>query len=97
MGNGGESVRTQEKSGDLGRNKVGTDSDGYEKEKAGMVRAHKRRDETENIRAVVEMKMEGKHPGGRPKLRRKDTDRSDMKAWNISEEWATDGERWKGL
>ena len=29
----------------------------------------KRRDETENIRAVVEMKMEGKRPRGRPKLR----------------------------
>ena len=28
----------------------------------------KRRDETENSRAVVEMKMEGKRPGGRPKL-----------------------------
>ena len=29
----------------------------------------KRRDEIENIRAVVEMKMEGKLPRGRPKLR----------------------------
>ena len=29
----------------------------------------KRTDETENIRAVVEMKMEGKRPRGRPKLR----------------------------
>ena len=26
----------------------------------------KRRDETENIRAVVELKMEGKRPRGRP-------------------------------
>ena len=33
----------------------------------------KRRDETENIRAVVEMKMEGKRPRGRPKLSWKDT------------------------
>ena len=42
MGNGGEPVRTQEKLGDLGRGnsaKGGTDSDGYETEKAGMVRA----------------------------------------------------------
>ena len=29
----------------------------------------KRRDETENIRTVVEMKMEGKRPRGRPNLR----------------------------
>ena len=34
----------------------------------------KRRDETENIRAVAEMKMEGKRPRGRPKLRWYDTD-----------------------
>ena len=33
----------------------------------------KRRYETENIRAVVEMKMKGKRPRGRPKLRWKDT------------------------
>ena len=46
----------------------------------------KRRDETENIRAVVEMKMEGKCPRGRPKLRWKDTVRRDLKAWNIREE-----------
>ena len=32
----------------------------------------KRRDETENIRAVVEMKMEEKRPRGRSKLRWKD-------------------------
>ena len=29
----------------------------------------KRRDDTENIRAVAEMKMEGKRPRGRSKLR----------------------------
>ena len=38
-GNGGEPVRTPEKGGDLGGSKDGTHSDGYEKEKAGMVRA----------------------------------------------------------
>ena len=32
----------------------------------------KRRYKTENIRAVVELKMEGKRPRGRPKLRWKD-------------------------
>ena len=37
MGNG--PVRTPEKLGDLGGSKGGTDSDVYEKEKAGMVRA----------------------------------------------------------
>ena len=46
----------------------------------------KRRDETESIRAVVEMKMEGKRPMGRPKLRWKDNVRRDLKAWNIREE-----------
>ena len=33
----------------------------------------KRRDETENTRAVVGMKMDGKRPRGRPRLRWKDT------------------------
>ena len=55
----------------------------------------KRRDETENMRAVVEMKLEGKHPRGRPRLWWKDTVRRDLKAWNIREEWATDRERCK--
>ena len=57
----------------------------------------KRRDDTENIREVVELKMEGKGPRGRPKLRWKDTARRDLKAWNIREEWATDTGReiWK--
>ena len=31
----------------------------------------RRRDETENIRAVVEMKLERNRPGGKPMLRRK--------------------------
>ena len=57
----------------------------------------KRRVETENIRAVAEMKMEGKRPRGRPKLRWKDTVRRDLKAWKIKEECATNRERWKGL
>ena len=55
----------------------------------------KRRDKTENIRSVVEMKMAGKRPRGRPKLRWKDTVGRDLKAWNIIQEWATDRERWK--
>ena len=57
----------------------------------------KRRDETENIRAAVEMKTEGNRPRGRPKLRWYDAVRRDQKAWKIKEEWATDRERWKHL
>ena len=57
----------------------------------------KRRDETENSKAVVAMKMEGKRPRGRPKLRWKDTVRRAMKAWSIREEWTTDRDRWKSL
>ena len=57
----------------------------------------KRGDATENIRAVVEMKMEGKRSRGSTKLRWTDTVRGDLKSWNISEEWASDTVRWKGL
>ena len=57
----------------------------------------KRRDETENIRAVAEIKMEGKHPIGRPRLRWKDTVGRDMKASTaIRGEWAIDREKRKG-
>ena len=51
-----------------------------------------RRDETETIREVVEMKMERKRPGGRLELRWKDTLRRDLNAWNVREEWETDME-----
>ena len=43
MGNSGEPVRKQEKLGDLGRSKGGTDSDGYETEKAGIVWARQKK------------------------------------------------------
>ena len=52
------------------------------------------RDEKENVRTGVEMKMEGKRPRGRPVLRWKDTVRRDLKARKIGKEWATD---WSGL
>ena len=39
MDNEGEPDRTPEKLGDLGGSQRGTDSDGYEKEKAELVRA----------------------------------------------------------
>ena len=81
MGNGGELVRTP----DMSRRRL---------EWFGHV---KRRGEIEHIRAVAEMKMEGKRPRGRPKLLWNDTVRRELKAWNIKEEWATDRERWKGL
>ena len=41
-GQWGEPFGTQEKEGDPGRGKGGTDSDGYEMEKAGMVRARQK-------------------------------------------------------
>ena len=41
--------------------------------------------------------MEGKRPRGRLRLLWNDTVRRDLKAWNIKEEWASDGERWKRL
>ena len=52
----------------------------------------KRRDETENIRAIVKMKMEGKCPR-RPKLQWKDAVRRELKAWSTREEWAIVRER----
>ena len=54
----------------------------------------KRRVETENIRAVAEMKMDGERLRGRQWY---DTVRTDLKAWDIREEWANDRERWKRL
>ena len=43
MGNGGEPVRTPEELGDLRGSESGTDSDGYEKEDARMVRARQKK------------------------------------------------------
>ena len=43
MGNGGEPFGTPEKLGDLGRSKGGSDSDGYETEKARMGRARQKK------------------------------------------------------
>ena len=58
-----------------------------------MVRARKRRNETEKNQSssVLEMKIyRGEAARGRPKLRWKDTVRRDMEAWKIREERATD-------
>ena len=55
----------------------------------------KRRYETENIKSVVEMKMEEKRPRGRRRLRWDYTIGRDLKAWNIREEWGTDKEKGK--
>ena len=65
---GREPTGTPETLGELGGSNRATDNDGYEKENVGMVRARQRWDETECIRLVVEMKMEGKRPTGRPTL-----------------------------
>ena len=46
----------------------------------------KRRHETENIRAVADMNMEGKRPRLRLKLRWYDTVRRHLEAWKIKEE-----------
>ena len=45
------------------------------------------RDEVENIRAVAEIKMEGKRPRGRPGLRWKGHCKRDMKACKMREKW----------
>ena len=45
----------------------------------------------------MNMKMEGKRPRGRPKLRCKDTARRDLKAWSVRDKWDTERERGKGL
>ena len=53
----------------------------------------KRRCATENIRAVVEMKMEGKRPRGKPTMQTKHNIKRDLN--NNREELATDREIWK--
>ena len=56
----------------------------------------KRRDETENITEVARIKMEGKLPSGRPRLRLRWKDsQKGHEAGNSSEEWATDRKAWK--
>ena len=50
----------------------------------------KRRDETERIRTVAEMKMELKRHRGRPKLSWKDTVRRELAAGDTIDEYATD-------
>ena len=87
MGNRGEPVRTPET--------IATVMERRRLEWFGHVK--RSLGEPENIRTVTEMKMEGKCPRGRPKLRWNDTVRRDLNAWNIKEEWDTDRERWKGL
>ena len=45
----------------------------------------KRRDETDNTRAVAKMKMEGKRPRGKPRLRWKDTVSRDMEVSSMED------------
>ena len=57
----------------------------------------KTRDETEHIRAVVEMKLEGERPRGRPRLQWKDNVRRELTAWTIREEWPLTGKDERSL
>ena len=58
--------------GELGGSKGGTDNDGHEK-KVGMVQAREKKIRSRKHQNIVEMKMEGKRPRGRPRLRWKNT------------------------
>ena len=98
IGNGGEPVRTAEKWRYIVGSKGGTDSDGREKAKVGMVRTryYKKRWNTKHPSSWGD--EDGwERPRGRPKFRSKDSVRKDLKAWGINEEWSTDRERWKCL
>ena len=97
MGNGSEPVSTQGNEEILEEAKVEPIATVMRRRRMEWFGHVKRRDETENIRAVAEMKMEGKRPRGRSKLRWNATVRRDLKAGKIKEEFATDRERWKGL
>ena len=58
MARGCESEGTSEMRVDrVGKSKGGTDCDGHEKERSEWFGQAKRKDETENVRAVVEIKM----------------------------------------
>ena len=59
--------------GDLGGSKVGPIVMVMRRRRLEWFGQVRRRDGIENIKAVVEMKMVGKCPGGRPKLQLKDT------------------------
>ena len=90
MGNGGEPVSTPGNEEIVEEAKVEPIAPVMRRIRLEWFGHIKRRDETENIRAVAEMKMEGKRSRGRPTLRWNDTVRRDLKAWTIKEEWATD-------
>ena len=55
-----------------------------------------RREETENIGTVAEMKMQGKRSSGRSRLRWKDIGTGEMKAWKMRGKLPTDRSMWKG-
>ena len=46
----------------------------------------KTRNEREDTRAAKDMKIDGKRRRVRPKMRRQDTMRKDLKAWKVKEE-----------
>ena len=66
MGNGSERVRTLENEEVLEEARVVPIAIVMRRRMLEWLGHVKRRNETKNIRAVVEMKMEGKRPRGRP-------------------------------
>ena len=53
-----------------------------------------RMEETHITRSAPSMKVTGKRPRGRPKMRWPDTLKGDMCIYGINPEMATDSERW---
>ena len=56
-----------------------------------------RRDEDEDIRRVMEMKVTGRRKRGRPKQRWTDTIRTDMRCWDLEKADTQDRERWYSM
>ena len=61
-----------------------------------FTRAHHNTKTNNDIRSIVEMKMEGKHPGVKTEVEMEGFVRSEMKAWKIGDKWATEREKWNG-
>ena len=57
----------------------------------------RRRDREEDIRSVIEMRVQGKRKRGRPKQRWSDTISEDMRRWDLHEDDTEDRDRWRSL
>ena len=95
MSNECEPVGTPEKLRDLGGSKNKPIAMVMRRRRREWFGHVKRRDETENIQAVVEMNMDGNCPKGRPRLYWKDAVRRVLKAWNIKKNWPLTGNNGK--